>query len=93
MPLMRDSCSGLLQCFFQTRHKRRSGKCYIFHNVNNVQPAPTVTQFFTFLSQNARSYSFRQDRQCTYREILRRVGVTNVAAEKQWILHILTVCL
>ena len=34
-----------------------------------------------------------QDRQCTYNITLRHVCVTIVAVEKQYILHILSVCL
>ena len=33
------------------------------------------------------------DRQCTYIITLRRVSATFVAAEKQYVLHILSVCL
>ena len=33
-----------------------------------------------------------QDRQLTYNETLRRVRVTIVAVEKQWVLHNLSVC-
>ena len=34
-----------------------------------------------------------QDSQCTYNLTLKRVHVTNVAVEKQRVLHILSVCL
>jgi hypothetical protein len=34
-----------------------------------------------------------QDSQCTYNVQLRWVSLTVVALEKQWILHILSVCL
>jgi len=35
---------------------------------------------------------FKEDRQCTYNITLRRVRATNVAVEKQWVLHSLSVC-
>jgi hypothetical protein len=38
-------------------------------------------------------YQKLQDGQCTYNVILRRVRVAIVAVEKQYVLHILSVCL
>jgi hypothetical protein len=35
----------------------------------------------------------KQDRQCTYNGTLRHVRVTTAAMEKQYVLHILSVCL
>jgi len=37
--------------------------------------------------------SHQQDRQFIYSLTLRRVSVTIFAVEKQWVLHILSVCL
>jgi len=34
----------------------------------------------------------QQDRQCTYNVTLRRVRTTIIAMEKQYVLHILSVC-
>ena len=45
----------------------------------------------SFVSGNKVSYI--QDRQCTYNVTLRRFRATIVAVEKQYVLHILSVCL
>ena len=38
-------------------------------------------------------FNIQQGRQCTYYVTSRRVIVTTVAVEKQWELHIMSVCL
>jgi len=41
----------------------------------------------------SRIVSLRQDRQCTYNVTMKRVRTTIVAAEKQLVSHIMSVCL
>jgi hypothetical protein len=57
-------------------------------------PETTVLILITVRTQKILSLNeYTQERQCTYNVILRCVRATNFAGEKQYVLHIASVCL
>jgi hypothetical protein len=78
----------------------RSSECWDASLVTDCPPDWKPTNFNSFLKVTKLSSqithfnrNYKKDRQCTYNVILRRVRVANVAVEKQYVLHILRVCL
>ena len=75
-------CEGLIARLEDT-YRISVSKCVLYRNLNNERPRPKLD----FAPQT------EEWKQCTHDIIMRRVCATIVAAEKQYVLHIVSVCL